>query len=87
MVREPESRLFGGGENDEGLSQGTDGLAQHDYRVTFGGIQAERRHAEAQHGTKHVQPGSQNHLQSKGGSWSGPKPVRATGWSSWQDSQ
>lgn len=33
VIREPESCQLGGGEKDEGLTQRTQGLAQHDHSV------------------------------------------------------
>lgn len=67
MVRKPECCHLGWGENDEGLSQGTESLTQHHYYVrdvkTLGAWCAH----EAQHGSKHVQPGAQDQLQGQDG--------------------
>lgn len=65
VVREPQSCQLGGGENDEGLSYGTEGLAQHHHRVQGSNIFTQWCPAEAQQGSQHVKPGSQYQLQSQ----------------------
>lgn len=63
VVGEPQRHLLGGGENDEGLSQGAEGLAQHHHGEQV--APAQQRPAEAQHGAEHVEPRAQNQLQGK----------------------
>lgn len=63
VVGEPQRHLLGGGENDEGLGHGAEGLAQHHHgeQVT----RAQQRPTETQHGAEHVEPRAQNQLQGK----------------------
>lgn len=66
-VRKPQGCQLGGGENDEGLSQGTEGLAQHhDHVPGFMHIVLWSAD-EAQRSSKHVQPGAEDQLQGEGG--------------------
>lgn len=69
VLREPESCQLGGGEDDEGLSQGTKGLTQHHCIELVCMIIARGGHCpnETHQASEHVQPGSQNHLQSRDG--------------------
>lgn len=63
MFREPQRCQLGGGENDEGLSQGTKGLTHKHYRVLDFKTLHRQCPAGAQQGSNHVQPGSQNQLK------------------------
>lgn len=63
VVGEPQRHLLGGGENDERLGQGAEGLTQHHHGEQV--APAKQRPAVAQHRTKHVEPGAQNQLQGK----------------------
>ena len=67
VVREPESSQLGGGENDEGLSDGTKGLTYHHCRVWDCILRLLKFPKEAHQTSEHVQPGSQNQLQSQHG--------------------
>lgn len=62
MVGEPQGCQLGGSENDEGLSQGAEGLSQHHYRVLDFKTLTRKRAEEPQHGSEHVQPGTQDQL-------------------------
>lgn len=66
VIREPEGCKLGGGKNDEGLTQGTKRLTQHDNSIADCGRFSSQRSTDAHQGTNHAQPGTQNQLQVRG---------------------